>query len=240
MQAWLLRKVGKYINFMARTFVSVIVALLVGALLYSVAVIYQARAYTVEVILVDYQHGKWRIFESEERTLTLSDRDLSQSQIEWLLKIQDPEFYRHKGIDLSTPGAGLTTISQSIVKKLYFEDFKPGFEKLEQTLVARFVANEYLDKKQQLNLFINSVYMGNKSGMLIYGFHDAARVYFSKTVSQLTDDEYLSLVAMLISPKQFNIVENPELNKERVSRIKAVISGEYVPEGLTDLYYNRT
>jgi len=232
--------VGKFRKFMARKFVSVIVALLIGAALYSVAVIYQAREYTLEVILVDYQRGKWRIFEAEERALTLSNRDLSQTQIEWLLKIQDPDFYQHEGIDLSTPGAGLTTISQSIVKKLYFEKFKPGFEKLKQTLVARFVVNEYLDKNQQLDLFINSVYMGNKSGNLIYGFHDAARVYFNKDISQLTGDEYLSLVAMLISPKQFSILENPEMNKERVSRIKAVISGEYVPKELTDLYYNRS
>lgn len=48
------------------------------------------------------------------RTLDISD--LSAWQLDALLKIEDPAFYRHKGVDLKTPGAGLTTITQSLVK----------------------------------------------------------------------------------------------------------------------------
>ncbi len=31
-------------------------------------------------------------------------RDLSERQIEILIKAQDPGFYKHDGVDLSTPG----------------------------------------------------------------------------------------------------------------------------------------
>jgi hypothetical protein len=60
-----------------------------------------------------------------------------------------------------------------------------------------------------------------------------------KSFKQLSDDEYLSLIAMLIGPNQYSLFEAPKKNKERVARIKAVLNGEYKPRGLTDVYYNR-
>jgi membrane carboxypeptidase/penicillin-binding protein len=46
---------------------------------------------------------------------------LSNFPAEWLdmtLTVEDPSFYQHNGIDLSTPGAGITTITQGMVKYL--------------------------------------------------------------------------------------------------------------------------
>lgn len=213
--------------------------LLLGLLVYSLVVVYQARFYTDEVILSDYKRGKWRIYEGEERGLRTKVADLSPDRLNWLLKVQDPGFYRHNGIDLSTPGAGLTTITQSIVKKLYFNQFTPGIRKYKQSLIARFVVNEKLKKNEQLEIFINAVYMGSVAGNQLYGLAQSSQVYYGKEVSQLDDDEYLSLVAMLIGSDQFNVLAAPEKNRERMARIKALISGEYEPKELTDLYYDR-
>jgi len=213
---------------------------IVSLFIYSFVVVYQANLYADEIILTDYKNGKWRIYEGERRRLILSTENLTPNQVDWLLKIQDPLFYQHEGIDLSTPGAGLTTITQSIVKKLYFIKFKPGIRKYKQSIIAKFVIDKKITKKEQLNIFINSVYMGVIEGKVIYGLAQSSAAYFGKEVSKLDDDEYLSLVAMLIGPNQFNILEAPEKNKERVVRIKAVISGEYIPTKLTDVYYNRT
>lgn len=44
---------------------------------------------------------------------------LSPEQWKLLLAIEDPAFYNHRGVDLSTPGAGMTTITQGLVKLLY-------------------------------------------------------------------------------------------------------------------------
>lgn len=214
--------------------------LLTGVCIYSLIIVYQAASYTERAVLTDYKSGVWRIYNEKKYPLTIKTEDISQDRLDWLLKIQDPGFYEHNGIDLFTPGAGLTTISQSIVKKLYFKEFKPGFRKLKQSLIARFVVNEKLDKNQQLEIFINSVYMGNLDGKTIYGLGAASQAYYKKEISQLSENEYLSLVAMLIGPDQFNILDNAELNRERVSRIKEVLSGKYKPKVLTDLYYNRT
>jgi membrane carboxypeptidase/penicillin-binding protein len=208
--------------------------------IYSFLVIHQAKLYTEKVILNDYKSGKWRIYEGEARPLQAKIEDLNHNKMSWLLNIQDPGFYQHKGIDLSTPGAGLTTITQAIVKKLYFKEFNSGFNKVKQSLIARFVAHEILEKSEQIVIFINSVYMGMVDGKEIYGLAQSSQVYYGKVLSQLSDDEYLSLVAMLIGPNQFNVLSAPEKNRERVARIKSVLSGEYKPKDLTDVYYNRS
>ncbi|KPU27133.1 hypothetical protein TR13x_06760 [Caloranaerobacter sp. TR13] len=154
-----------------------------------------------------------------------------------LLKVEDPNFYNHKGIDFKTPGAGITTITQGLVKKFYFENFRPGIAKIKQTLIARFALNPLVSKDDQLKLFINYVYLGKLDGNPIYGFANASERYFGKPFSQLSEEEYISLVAMIIAPNKFNVIKNPEANSNRVERIKLLIRGEYVPKGLMDLYY---
>ena len=53
--------------------------------------------------------------------MKLELKDLSNEQFKALLKIEDPNFYHHKGYDFTTPGAGVTTISQALVKMYYFD-----------------------------------------------------------------------------------------------------------------------
>ncbi|MCG8632175.1 MAG: transglycosylase domain-containing protein, partial [Desulfobacterales bacterium] len=208
-----------------------------AALAWAALVIHQASAYTRNVILEDHRAGQWRIYQGQPRALSPSD--LSPSRIDQLLKIQDPGFYRHRGIDLTTPGVGLTTITQSITKKLYFKAFRPGLAKLRQSLIARFVTDKHLSKEAQLTIFLNCAYLGSPHGTPIYGFPHAARTYFQTDLSRLTSDQYLSLVAMLAAPDGFCPLRRPEKHRQRLTRVKAVISGQYQPKSLTDVYYDR-
>lgn len=57
---------------------------------------------------------------------------------------------------------------------------------------------------------MNSAYMGSYEGKNVYGFSMASQVYYGKPFKQLNDDEYLSLVAMLIRPNQFNVLGTPK------------------------------
>ncbi len=163
--------------------------------------------------------------------------DLSQWQLDALLAVEDPNFYDHNGVDLKTPGAGITTITQGLVKIFYFDEFKSGFAKIKQTLIARYVMDRLVNKDDQLTLFLNYVYLGNIKGEPVIGFEQAAKVYFNKTVSKLSKDEYLSIVAMIIAPNNFHILNHREANAERTNRIKKLVSGEYKPKKLMDLYY---
>ncbi|MFK7993283.1 MAG: hypothetical protein AB8B87_04035 [Granulosicoccus sp.] len=59
--------------------------------------------------------------------------DLGGKRLQWLLKVQDPGYLLHNGIDLQSAGAGITTTTQSTLKRLAFNEFKPGIGKLRQT-----------------------------------------------------------------------------------------------------------
>ena len=187
--------------------------------------VYTAREYTVDTILPAVRQAHY----------PLEVADLSPRQLEIVLKVEDPNFFTHKGVDFSTPGAGITTITQALVKLLYFEKFTPGFAKLKQTAIARFALDPLMDKNDQLRRFINTAYLGPDAK----GFPQAAKVYFGKSFAQLSEDEYTALVAMLIAPATFDVKRYPARNRERVERIRRVVSGDYIPRGLCDLYYGK-
>lgn len=202
---------------------------LLAVLGYYLIIIIKARVETPRII--------GQALRAENMVLKVSD--LSEWQLNALLKIEDPAFYRHKGVDLRTPGAGLTTITQGLVKMYYFERFEAGLAKIKQTLIARFALDPLVAKDLQLQLFINNVYLGDVNGEPVYGFDKAARVYYGKPVNQLSQKEYLSIVAMINSPQGFHILKRPAANAERTERLMKVVSGEYRPKHLMDMYYGK-
>jgi membrane peptidoglycan carboxypeptidase len=198
-------------------------ALLVIVVVYYAGQVFAARTYTRDTLLP-------RLAATNH---PLAVTDLSPRQREILLKVEDPAFYRHHGVDLTTPGAGLTTITQALVKVLYFEKFQPGVAKIRQTLIAYYALDPLVGKDEQLRLFINLIGLGEGTR----GFAEGARHYFGKEFKGLTDDEFTALVAMIVAPQNFNLRQHPERNQERVARIKRLVAGQYQPKGLCDQYY---
>jgi membrane carboxypeptidase/penicillin-binding protein len=163
--------------------------------------------------------------------------DLSRDRQALLLAIEDPAFTRHHGVDLETPGAGMTTITQGLVKLIYFPNgFKQGIAKIRQTLIAQYALDALVAKNDQLQLFLNICYLGSKNGEAVHGYAAAAQAYFGKSFAELTDEEFLSLVAMHIAPN--NLKPGTLENTQRVQRIRAYLSGKYQPAGLLDVDYN--
>jgi len=60
------------------------------------------------------------------------------------------------------------------------------------------VAGTELFKNEILELYINSVYLGNG----VFGFPAAAKYYFNKTLDQLSTSEIAMLVATLRSTRK--------------------------------------
>ena len=185
----------------------------------------KAREYTQTELSAQLKQNSW----------PLTYRDLTMEQLQAILAIEDPLFFQHSGVDLATPGAGLTTITQAVAKWIYFERFEPGIQKITQTLYAYFALDPFVSKMDQITLFINLVGLGKG----VKGFHQAAIHYYKKTFDKLSSDEFLSLLAMVIAPKNFNLRDFPQRNRERVKRMKKVISGEYKPKSLMDIYYGK-
>jgi len=163
--------------------------------------------------------------------------DLSKDRLDAILKIEDPAFFTHDGIDLKSPGAGITTITQGLGKKFYFKKFRPGIRKLKLMLVSKFALNPLVSKNDQLTLFLNQAYLGKYNGAAVIGFENAARAFYGKSFKEISMDQFLSILAMVIALETFHVINKPDANKLRVERMKKVISGEYKPKGLMDLYY---
>lgn len=162
--------------------------------------------------------------------------DLSAQRKAMLLAIEDPAFMRHHGVDLATPGAGMTTITQGLVKILYFPDgFEPGLDKIRQTLIAQYALDALVSKDDQLALFLNISYLGNKDGKPVHGYAQGARSYFDKDFAALNDTEFVSLVAMLIGPNYFKL--GTPAHDERMKLVQAYLAGRYQPDGLLDVEY---
>ena len=167
---------------------------------YEAVAVYKARSVTIEKFN--------NILNSKEMELSLEV--VSQQRVDDLLKVQDPKFFEHSGIDFNTAGAGLTTITQAMVKYLYFEKFRSGMMKIEQSLIAWLAVNPMISKQDQLTVFINTAYFGTIANKAVKGFAQAANIYFDKSFEQLSQDEYLALVAMLIAPDGYSVKNHPE------------------------------
>ena len=108
---------------------AVIFLLILMPIIYIVFIVAKAYVDTPQIVSSINSSGK----------LTLNLEDVSEANRKALLTVEDPNFYAHNGIDLSTPGAGYTTITQGLVKIYFFNGFNPGplrINKIKQTIIA--------------------------------------------------------------------------------------------------------
>lgn len=146
-----------------------VVIFLVGIVIYYLIVVINARQETPELVN--------SILRSDQTKLGLTD--LTDRQLDALLKVQDPNFYRHKGYDFETPGTRKTSLSQGLVKLYYFDSFKAGIAKIKQTLTARYALDALAPKDTILKLFINDAYLGRGDSGSIRGFAEGTEYYFN-------------------------------------------------------------
>ncbi len=155
-------------------------------------------------------------------------QSLGDARLRQLLQVQDPNFEGHSGVDMITPGAGVTTITQSAAKRLAFEAFKPGIGKIRQTGYALGLESE-LTKEQILALWLDTLEMGKGPDGWVTGFHRASEKVFGKAPTDLQETEFLSLVAVLIAPGKYRLGTDDPALAERVERIARLVSGSCSP-----------
>ncbi|WP_179380848.1 transglycosylase domain-containing protein [Jannaschia marina] len=163
--------------------------------------------------------------------------DLGPGRWDKLLAVQDPGFEQHSGIDFTTPGAGITTVTQSLAKRVGFEDFRPGWSKLRQTGLA--LGYETGMTKEEIGaLWLETVEMGRIEGPeekgWTVGFWSAAERAHGATPAALDDADFRALVARLIAPAALG--DDPEALAERDGRIARLWAGDCAPTGHGDVW----
>src|SRR5918999_2370262 len=188
---------------------------------------------------------------STPRLLDLSS--LPEGTVDILLRVEDPSFRKHHGIDPFAKGQGLVTLTRSLVHVLYLDRTKlsgiaGGMQRMYRFVdrvagpvdlgpdVMALVVDARLGKTRQLQLFLQHVYMGRQGNRQVYGFPTAARAYFGKDARQLSRNEIVTLVAMVVGPNQFHPVRHPGALAERTRRIERLLRGACRPRGVRDVH----
>jgi membrane carboxypeptidase/penicillin-binding protein PbpC len=186
----------------------------------------------------------WRVYDARQwaprrvselaASLEPEAASISRERIEILLAVEDPSFWTNDSWDFSSPGQGGTTLTQSLGKIIFFERFRGEIDKPELMVLSKWVLASLVSKETILRASLAAARFGRDGKGPVIGFAEASRRWFGKEVSALDDREWLSLVAMLIAPRDLDPVKNPGANAERVRRIERLLSGACHPSGLMD------
>ncbi len=178
---------------------------------------------------------------------------LQPRHVQVVIKVEDPTFLQHPGLNLSK-GQGVTTITSVLARDLFLgKHDADGIEGAMQSFyrgvfnccrkvdlgrdVMALVLDSRATKQQQLDLYLASTYFGSLDGKGVVGFEAAAHAYYGKDLSRLTDTEFYGLMAMPMAPNRYHPVRNPELHAERAKRIEALVTGKCEASGWLDLTY---
>ncbi|WP_347609968.1 transglycosylase domain-containing protein [Trichormus azollae] len=136
---------------------------------------------------------------------------------------EDRRFLQHSGVD--TQGIlravvnnlrsqnvveGGSTITQQVARILFLTQERTIWRKLKEVRLAQRMEQE-LTKDEILERYLNLVYLGSGA----YGVGDAAWVYFSKSVDQLTLSEMATIAGLAPAPNVYAPDKNPEAALER-------------------------
>lgn len=153
--------------------------------------------------------------------------ELPQIYINAVISVEDHRFYEHHGIDVIAIGRAIindikamsfveggSTITQQIAKNEYFTQEKKITRKVAEVFVAFELEKQYT-KNEILELYINTIYFGNG----YYNIKDAAKGYFGKSITNLSDSECIMLAGIPNAPSVYAPTQNPELAKQRQKQV---------------------
>ncbi len=140
-----------------------------------------------------------------------------------LVATEDRKFYKHSGVDLKGIARaiikdikagefveGASTITQQLSKTLFLTPRKTLVRKIKEAILAFQLERRYT-KDEILELYLNQVYFGSGA----YGVESAAKIFFGKSVKDLSLAECALVAGMPKSPSRYSPLVNPELAIKR-------------------------
>jgi monofunctional biosynthetic peptidoglycan transglycosylase len=137
---------------------------------------------------------------------------ISPHLVRAVLVTEDAKFWQHDGLDYEQIresmemniergefARGASTITQQLAKNLFLSPSKNPLRKMRELLIARRLEAE-LPKQRILEIYLNVIEWGDG----IFGAEAAARSYFGKRASQLSQPESALLAAAVANPRLMN------------------------------------
>lgn len=136
---------------------------------------------------------------------------------------EDSRFYDHVGVDgisilraiinnlkRGGRGQGGSTITQQVARSLLLSREKTYARKIKEAILA-YRIDKVLSKKQILHIYLNQIYLGEKS----YGIDAAAHTYFGKGAAKLQLAEMAILAGLPQAPSRYSPFRNYSAAKKR-------------------------
>ena len=153
---------------------------------------------------------------------------------------EDAEFFYHEGIDWYEMKMaikdflfehrslrGASTISQQVVKNLYLNPERSFYRKIKEFWMVKKL-EETLGKKRILELYLNIAEWGPG----IYGCGAAAKYWFKKDISRLTDEQMIALAVLLPSPLHWSPLNPNAGMRKKIAKIKKILlNNGYISSG---------
>jgi penicillin-binding protein 1A len=149
--------------------------------------------------------------------------DVPKQLLQAFVAAEDKRFYQHHGVDYQgvirasfaninarNVVEGGSTITQQLARIVFLDQKKNWVRKLREIRIAQKIEEKF-SKDKILEKYLNTVYFGARA----YGIADAALVYFSKPVNQLTLTEIATLAGIVPAPSEFSPLINKEIAKQR-------------------------
>ncbi len=159
-----------------------------------------------------------RLFRQNRKSIRVGA--LPQVTIDAVIAAEDARFFEHKGYDLRaiTRAAivnvregrvvqGGSTITQQLVKNVYFDDPPRTFRRKARELRLAIELEKTLTKAEILERYLNTVYFGEGA----YGIGAAAENYFGHSAGHLDLVESALLAGLIRSPSR----DNPRIDRGR-------------------------
>ncbi|MFM7201935.1 MAG: PBP1A family penicillin-binding protein [Myxococcota bacterium] len=155
-----------------------------------------------------------------------------------VISSEDSRFEQHAGIDyrgvlravLRNVEAGQlrqggSTITQQLARTLFLSTERTWRRKVAEVAIA-LQLGKHLSKDMQLELYLNSVYLGQLEGVGIHGVQEAARAYFGKSVGELSLGEAATLSGVIPAPNAFSPLKYPERAQERRALVLSLMRAQ--------------
>ncbi|MFC4735855.1 PBP1A family penicillin-binding protein [Bacillus daqingensis] len=161
--------------------------------------------------------------ETGENRRSADIEEVPPVMIDAVLAIEDARFYDHFGIDVRRLGGavvanvrsgfgseGASTITQQVVKNLFFDFDKTITRKLQEQYLALQLEQSYT-KDQILEMYLNAIYFSDGR----YGIVEASSYYFNKELDELELEDAALLAGIPQRPNAHNPYNNPDLAENR-------------------------
>ncbi len=185
----------------------------------------------------DYQ-GKVITTRFEQNRFDVQLSEMPDFLPQAFIAIEDHRFYEHFGLDLQSLARALfrnlragriveggSTITQQLAKNLFLSHEKTLKRKIQEALLTLQLERKY-SKNEILEKYLNTIYFGHGA----YGVEAASRIYFNKSVQDLSLAEASLLAGITRGPAYYSPYISEETRAAAFRRQEAILN-RMVEEG---------